>query len=114
MDLEQKLILMGISMLGNSRMQIGMVKVHTLMEKGNGKEASILENGRMAKNMVKQQKLPLMETSMLGNTRMGFGMVGNNMVKGQIFPLMASMLGNTRMGFGMVKVHTLGLMGIKG
>ena len=63
-----------------------MVKVHTFGEKGSGKGKSMKGNGRM----------------------------GNNMVKGQIFLLMASMLGNTRMGFGMVKVHTLGLMGIKG
>ena len=63
-----------------------MVKVHTLMEKGNGKEASILENGRRGNLMVREHTLKKME----------------------------SMLEDLSMGFGMVKVHTLTLMGIKG
>ena len=41
-----------------------MVKEHTLMENGNGKERSMKGNGRMERKMVKEQKHGLMETSM--------------------------------------------------
>jgi len=41
-----------------------MVKEHTLMEKGNGKETSMLGNGRMGKRMVKEHSLYLMEENM--------------------------------------------------
>jgi len=40
------------------------VKVHSLMEKGNGKEKSMKGNTRMAKKMVKEHTLGMMEESM--------------------------------------------------
>tara|TARA_B100000586_G_scaffold177861_1_gene130172 strand:+ start:742 stop:933 length:192 start_codon:yes stop_codon:yes gene_type:complete len=63
-----------------------MVKVHTFGEKGSGKEKSMKGNGRRGNLMVMEHSLKKME----------------------------SMLEDLSMGFGMVKVHTLGLMGIKG
>jgi len=41
-----------------------MVKEHSLLEKGNGKETSILENTRMGKRMDMGHTLFLMEESM--------------------------------------------------
>jgi len=41
-----------------------MVKEHTLMEKGNGKETSIKGNSGVDIEMVKVHTLGLMETSM--------------------------------------------------
>ena len=48
-----------------------MVKGHTHLEKGNGKETVILENIKMGKKMDKEHMHFLMEESMKGNLRMG-------------------------------------------
>ncbi len=54
----------------NSRMGNLMVKEHSLLEKVNGKETSILENSRMEKGTVKKHSLHLMGTFMRENGRM--------------------------------------------
>ena len=46
------------------------VRGHSLMEKANGKEKSMRENSRMDIDMVKEHTLGLMETSMQGNSKM--------------------------------------------
>ena len=56
---------------GNGRKGIIMVKGHTHLEKGNGKETVILENINMGKKMDKEHIHFLMEESMKGNLRMG-------------------------------------------
>jgi len=48
----------------NGRMVKNMVKEHSLMEKGKGKETSMKENSRLDKEMVKEHTPGLMETSM--------------------------------------------------
>ena len=58
-------------MKGNGRTGIIMVKGHTHLEKGNGKETVILENTSMEKKMDKEHIHFLMEESMKGNLRMG-------------------------------------------
>ena len=58
-------------MKGNGRTGIIMVKGHTHLEKGNGKETVILENTNMEKKMDKEHIHFLMEESMKGNLRMG-------------------------------------------
>ena len=89
------------SMKGHGRTGHIMVMELTLLEKGNGKETSILENSRMEKRMDKEHTLFLMEESMLGNSRMG-----NNMVKEYSLHLLeTSMLENSRTGNNMVKGH---------
>ena len=52
-----------------------MVKGYSLLEKGNGKETSMLENSRMGKGMVKEHTFSMMGKSMKGNSRMGKEMV---------------------------------------
>ena len=58
-------------MKGNGRKEIIMVKGHTHLEKGNGKETVILENINMEKKMDKEHIHFLMEENMKGNLRMG-------------------------------------------
>jgi len=58
-------------MKGNGRTGIIMVKGHTHLEKGNGKETVILENTSMEKKMDKEHIHFLMEESIKGNLRMG-------------------------------------------
>ena len=58
-------------MKGNGRTGIIMVKGHTHLGKGNGKETVILENINMEKKMDKEHIHYLMEESMKGNLRMG-------------------------------------------
>jgi len=53
--------------MGNGRMGHIMVMEHTLLEKGNGKETTIMENTRLGKRMDKEHTLFLMVESMLGN-----------------------------------------------
>ena len=48
----------------NGRMVKNMVKEHSLMEKGNGKETSMKGNSRLDIEMVKEHTPGLMETSM--------------------------------------------------
>ena len=48
----------------NGRVGKNMVKGHSLMEKGNGKEKSMKGNSRMDIDMVKEHTPGLMETSM--------------------------------------------------
>ena len=55
-------------MKANGRTGIIMVKEHTHLEKGNGKETSILENTRMEKRKDKEHTFFLMEESMKGNS----------------------------------------------
>ena len=52
-----------------------MVKEHSLLEKVNGKETSMLENTKMGKGMVKEHTFSMMGKSMKGNSRMGKEMV---------------------------------------
>jgi len=53
------------------------------MEKGNGKETSMLENTKMGNEMVKEHTQGLMETSMSENGRME-----KEMVKGHPLTMM--------------------------
>ena len=55
----------------NGRKGIIMVKGHTHLEKGNGKETVILENTNMEKKMDKEHIHFLMGESMKGNLRKG-------------------------------------------
>ena len=48
----------------NGRVGKNMVKGHSLMEKGNGKEKSMKGNSRMDIDMVKEHTPGLLETSM--------------------------------------------------
>ena len=48
----------------NGRMVKNMVKVHSLMEKGNGKETSMKGNSRLDIEMVKEHTPGLIDTSM--------------------------------------------------
>ena len=52
-----------------------MVKAHSLLEKGDGKETSMLENSRMGKGMVKEHTFSMTGKSMKGNSRRGKEMV---------------------------------------
>ena len=66
--------LMETNIKGNG-MGKDMVKEPTHLEKVNGKGTSMKANGRMDIDMVKEHTLSLMEESMMGITRMGKNMV---------------------------------------
>ena len=57
-----------------------MVKEHSLLEKVNGKETSMLENSKVEKGMVKEHTFSMMVKSMKGNSRMEKEMVRENLL----------------------------------